>query len=137
MEVKFNKEIMDYKEDVFMGLNLRQCSSLIIGGVAALGIYFGTHNILSENITATLILLISVPCVLAGFFNYNGLTFEKFVLTWLKFQLTPKHLTFRTENVYYKMYEAELAKMKIENKKNKQGKKDNTIDIEIEENDTI
>jgi hypothetical protein len=27
--------------------------------------------------------------------------------------------------------------MKIENKKNKQGKKDNTIDIEIEENDTI
>ena len=41
MEVKMNKEIRNYQESMFMGLNLRQCIFSLLAIAVAVGIYFG------------------------------------------------------------------------------------------------
>ena len=41
MEVKMNKEIRNYQESMFMGLNLRQCIFSLFAILVAVGIYFG------------------------------------------------------------------------------------------------
>lgn len=40
MEVKMNKEIRNYQESMFMGLNLRQCIFSLLAIAVAVGIYF-------------------------------------------------------------------------------------------------
>ena len=39
MEVKMNKEIRNYQESMFMGLNLRQCIFSLLAIAVAVGIY--------------------------------------------------------------------------------------------------
>ena len=38
MEVKMNKEIRDYQESMFMGLDLRQCVCSVLAILTAIGI---------------------------------------------------------------------------------------------------
>ena len=38
MEVKMNKEIRDYQESMFMGLDLRQCVCSVLASLTAIGI---------------------------------------------------------------------------------------------------
>lgn len=44
MEVKMNKEIRDYQESMFFGLNFRQCAFSVLAILAAVAIYFGTEK---------------------------------------------------------------------------------------------
>ena len=49
MEIKINREIRDYKENIFFGLSLRQLIfSLLACGVAA-GIYLGLRDALGTE----------------------------------------------------------------------------------------
>lgn len=50
MEVKMNKEIRDYQESMFFGLNFRQCFFSVLAIVAAVGIYFGCREVLGDEI---------------------------------------------------------------------------------------
>ena len=45
MEIKINKEILNYKETIFFGLSMRQfvCAVLAVG--VAVGLYFGLSRI--------------------------------------------------------------------------------------------
>lgn len=45
MEVKINREIRDYQESIFFGLNLRQLVFSVLAIGVAVGIYFGLNNI--------------------------------------------------------------------------------------------
>ncbi len=49
MEVKINREIRDYQESIFFGLNLRQLIFSILAIGVAVGIYFGLNNILAQK----------------------------------------------------------------------------------------
>lgn len=40
MEVKMNKEIRDYQESMFFGLNFRQCAFSVLVILCAVGVYF-------------------------------------------------------------------------------------------------
>ena len=44
MEVKMNKEIRNYQESMFMGLNLRQCIFSLLAIAVAVGIYFRSEE---------------------------------------------------------------------------------------------
>jgi len=54
LEVKINREIRDYQESIFFGLNLRQ----LVFSVLAIGIYFGLNNILGRLFLLFTIILI-------------------------------------------------------------------------------
>lgn len=65
MEVKMNKEIRDYQESMFMGLDLRQCVCSVLAILTAIGIYFGMRDITGQEITGWLCVIglcsISLP----------------------------------------------------------------------------
>ena len=68
MEVKMNKEIRDYQESMFMGLDLRQCVCSVLAILTAIGIYFGMRDITGQEITGWLCVLGAAPFAACGFF---------------------------------------------------------------------
>ena len=77
MEVKMNKEIRDYQESMFMGLDLRQCVCSVLAILTAVGIYFGMRDITGQEITGWLCVLGAAPFAACGFFKYHGMTAEQ------------------------------------------------------------
>ena len=47
MEIKINREIREYKENMFFGLSLRQLVFSVLSCGVAVGIYFGLRNVLA------------------------------------------------------------------------------------------
>ena len=78
MEIKINKEIRAYRETLFFGLSVRQfvCSVLSVG--AAVGLYFGLNHVLDRETVSWVCIVGAAPVAAAGFFQYNGLTLERF-----------------------------------------------------------
>ena len=83
MEIRINKEIKDYHESLFFGLSMRQfiCSVGAVG--AAVGIYFGLRGIVGKETLSWLCIVCAAPLAVAGFFKYNGLNFEQFVIAFI------------------------------------------------------
>ena len=57
MEVKMNKEIRNYQESMFMGLNLRQCIFSLLAIAVVVGIYFGLGKYVGQEMTGWLCIL--------------------------------------------------------------------------------
>ena len=86
MEVKINREIRNYTESMFFGLSLRQfVFSLLAVGVAVL-LYFVLKPYVGTETVSWMCILGAAPFAAMGFVNYNGMTAEKFILTWIKFE---------------------------------------------------
>lgn len=106
MEVKMNKEIRDYQESMFFGLNFRQCVFSLLAVGAALGIYFSLRELAGEEITGWLCVMGAAPFAACGFFKYHGMTAEQFLWAVIKSELLySKRLTFQSENLYYQCME--------------------------------
>ncbi len=125
MEVKINKEIRQYKENIFFGLTMRQFVCSALACIVVVGIYFITKPIFNNIGTVSLLCMAgAVPFALLGFVKYNGMTSEKFFIAWVKSEiLTPKKLVFKPNNLYLDMYR-HYEKGKRETKKEKQHKKE-------------
>lgn len=101
MEVKMNKEIRDYQESMFFGLDFRQCFFSVLAILAAVGIYFGVHRLLGEEVTGWLCVLGAAPFAACGFFKYHGMNAEQFLWALIKSEvLYSKRLLYQTENLY-------------------------------------
>lgn len=61
MEVKMNKEIRNYQESMFMGLNLRQCIFSLLAITVAVGIYFGLGKYVGQEMTGWMCILGAAP----------------------------------------------------------------------------
>ena len=102
MEVKINREIRDYQENIFFGLNLRQLVFSILAIGVAVGIYFGLRNVLGTETVSWICILGAVPFGAMGFIRYNGMTTEQLAAAYIKSGiLMPKHLCFEGESLYY------------------------------------
>ena len=89
MEVKINKEIMDYTETMFFGLSMRQFFfSALACGIAVL-LYFRLEPLLGLETTSWVCIVAAFPFAVIGFLKY---TF-----------LTPKKLVIGNDNYYYDM----------------------------------
>lgn len=120
MEVKINKEIKQYKENIFFGLSLRQFVYSFIACIVAIGIYFIFRPIFNIGTVSWLCIAGAVPFALLGFVKYNGMTAGQFFIAWVKSEiLMPKKLVFKPNNLYMDMY-----KQCEKNKKNKKEKKE-------------
>lgn len=126
MEVKINKEIRQYKENIFFGLTMRQFVCSALACIVAVGIYFITKPIFNNTGTVSWLCMAgAVPFALLGFVGYNGMTTEKFFIAWVKSEiLTPKRLVFKPNNLYLDMYrQCEKGKKKAKKSKTKQKEK--------------
>ena len=79
-----NKEIRGYRESIFFGLSVRQfaCSVLAVG--AAVGIYFGLRDVVGKETVSWLCIVLAAPVAAAGFFQYNGMTLEQFIIAFIR-----------------------------------------------------
>ena len=129
MEIRINKEIKDYHESLFFGLSMRQfvCSLAAVG--AAVGIYFGLRNVLDKETVSWLCIVCAAPLAAAGFFKYNGLNFELFVVAYVYSEFLCSGVrTYQSENYLYDAYKEVIADVSVRKEKGKKGKKKNTED---------
>ena len=98
MEVRINKEVRNYQESLFFGLSLRQFLFALLA--VCLRPVLGTGEI------GWVCILAAFPFALGGFFTYNGMTLERFLMAYIRSEfLMPKRLLFRTEDLYVKLME--------------------------------
>ena len=96
IEIKIPKEIRNYHENIFFGLNTRQfvCSLLALG--AAVGLYFCLRPIVGTEQVGWMCILGAAPFAACGFFSYHSMTAEQLLWAWIKSEiLMPKRLVFR------------------------------------------
>jgi len=104
LEVKIPKEVRQHKESVFFGLSARQffCSALAV--ILAVAVYLTCYKTIGKETASWLCILIAVPVAVAGFFTYNGLSFEELIWAFIKSQfLCCNYRKFISENIYYNM----------------------------------
>lgn len=84
MQIPINKEIRHYQEEIFMGLTLRQliCSVIAIG--AAVLAYLTLEPVLGRETASWVCIVAAVPIAAAGFFRYDDLNFEQFLIAALE-----------------------------------------------------
>ena len=101
IEVRINKEVQDYQESIFFGLSFRQLVFALLAVLVAVGVYFGLRNVVGTGKIGWMCVLAAFPFALGGFFTYNGMTFEKFLLAFIRSELLyPKKLVFKSDNLY-------------------------------------
>ena len=101
MEININKDIREYTEGVFFGLNLRQliCSGLAIG--ASVAVYFGAKGSVSNDVITYFCIAAALPFAAIGFIRYNGMPMEKIFVAFMKDNfIVPRRLTVKANNVY-------------------------------------
>ena len=74
MEIKIPKEVREYHETIFFGLNTRQfvCSLLAVG--VAVAVYFLLQPMLDTEEIGWVCILAAAPFAVCGFFTYHGMT---------------------------------------------------------------
>ena len=106
MEIKMNKEIRDYQESMFFGLNFRQFCCSLLAVFVAVGIYFGVKDLAGDEVTGWLCMAGAAPFAACGFFKYHGMTAEQFLWAFIKSELLyPKRLVYQPEDLYYSCME--------------------------------
>ena len=124
-----NKEVTEYRENVFMGLSVRKVVWLVLAGIVAICVYFWAKPRFGENVTSILCMVSAVPCILMGFFRRNGLYFDRYILTVFRFYfVVPRFLYFKSENPLYEKYCQNEATVKNREKQEKDGKQKHKSD---------
>ena len=101
MEVKINKEIRDYKENIYFGLSLRQFIFSLLACIMAVLLYFVFRSYCGTETLSWICILGAVPFAALGFIKYNGMNLEDFIIAYVKTEiLTPKQLLFQPINIY-------------------------------------
>lgn len=104
MEIKIPKEIRAYRESVLFGLSLRQLICSIIAVVVAVLSYFGLRDLLGQEMVSWVCIFCAAPFAAAGFFSYNSMTLEKFIVAWIRSEiLCAGPRKFIAENLYVKL----------------------------------
>lgn len=105
MEVKINKDIRDFTENIFFGLSMRQFIFSISACVVAVILYFLLKPFFGIETLSWVCILGATPFAVLGFVKYNGMTAEKFVAAWIKSNfIIPKRLTFKAQNIYFELF---------------------------------
>lgn len=76
-----------------------------------MGVYFGLHTVVGTGEIGWVCVLAAFPFALGGFFHYNGMTLEQFILAYIRSEfLYPHRLVFKSDNLYAKVMESSTIK---------------------------
>lgn len=111
LEIKINKEIKDFHETFFMGLDLRQTAFALLGVVVAVAVNLLSINYgINKELSSWLSIICVMPIAFFGFFKYNGMPAEKFIVAIIKYVITPKHLLFKPTNLMMEIVADDVEK---------------------------
>ena len=100
MEVKINKEIRNYTENIFFGLTLRQFIFSLLAVATTVLLYFVSKKYLGKETISWICILGALPFAGLGFFKYNGMPLEQFIVAFITSEiLTPKELKLECKNI--------------------------------------
>ena len=120
MEVKIDKEIRDYTENIYFRLSLWQFICSLLGCIMAVFFYFTFKSHLDNETLSWICMISVVPFAFVGFVKYNGMTAEQFLIAFIESEiLTSKKLTFNPTNYYYELVKDEIEGGKKNAKNNK------------------
>jgi flagellar motor component MotA len=125
IEIKIPKEIRDYKEVIFAGMNLRQIISLVVVFAINVPLYIFSKPHIGDELASWLVIIVGVPTFLVGFIKFDGMPFEKYFQVMLRFNfLVPRKRKYKVENIYTVIYEQQkkLAEENLKMKNNKKGR---------------
>lgn len=118
IEVRIPKEIRTYKEKLFFGLNIRQTVCIVLALVINVPMYIYIRPYIGDDLAGWIIMFTAAPLFLIGFFDYNGMPFEQFLVCILIFQfLTPQKRKYKTENIYGLLIDAHQKQVNWEKQK--------------------
>lgn len=99
-EVKLIKEVRNYTEGIYFGLNTRQmCGAILAIGMGGLT-YFILKDKVNEMLVSWICIFAAAPGAAIGFFKFQGLTAEQFVVVMLRYIFSPKRLVYKSRNLY-------------------------------------
>ena len=113
-----DKEVRDYHETIFFGLNTRQFICSLLAPGVAVGVYFLLRPLLGTEEIGWVCILAAVPFAACGFFSYHGMTAEQLFWAWFKSEiLSPKRLVYRFNSYYYDAIQGGMRMKKPKQKK--------------------
>jgi len=100
--VRIPDEIRKYKEKIMLGLTARQLIATAMAFLVCVPLYFFGKSFINDEILTWLIILIAVPLVGIGFFRFNGMPMEKYMVVMFKYELLhPQKRKFISENAFW------------------------------------
>ena len=84
MEIKINKEIRDYEEQMIFGLSLRQIAYAAAAMILSVVTYLLLDGILGREVTSWICMAVSAVPLIMGFFRYDGMKGGRFLLCLLR-----------------------------------------------------
>lgn len=124
MEIKVNKEIREYRENMFFGLTMRQFFSTLLGIIVSVSLYFLLRNYMSVEAVSWICIIGAAPFIVFGFVKFNGMTADKFLIAFIRYLITPKKLAYKSVNRDYEkmkpIYEKLIKERMREDETNKE-----------------
>lgn len=91
ISVEINRDIQQYKSKVILNFSLREFISIVIALIFVIPFHFFIGKHIPKELTSWVEILIVAPVLLTGFFQYNGMPFERYVMQIIKSEfLYPK-----------------------------------------------
>ena len=110
MEVRVNKDIKEYKENMFFGLTLRQFVFSVLGCAFAVALYFALKDKLGLEVATWVCVLGVAPFAALGFLRYNGMPAEQVFIAWLKTKwINPRKYLSQPSSCYYEAMAESIA----------------------------
>ena len=81
LEIKINKDIREFTENIFFGLSMRQFIFSILACIVAVILYFVFKPFFGLETLSWMCILGAAPFAVLGFVKYNGMTAEEFLIT--------------------------------------------------------
>jgi len=92
------KDIREYKEKLIAGFTARQLISSIAAFGICVPIYLQGRNYLNEDLISWIVIFIAIPLGAIGFFRFNGMPAEKFVLCIIMYFIYPIKRIYKSSN---------------------------------------
>ena len=110
MEVRVNKDIKEYKENMFFGLTLRQFIFSVLVCAVAVALYFALKDKLGLEVATWVCVLGVAPFAALGFLRYNGMPAEQVFIAWVRTKwINPRKYLSQPSSYYYEAMEESIA----------------------------
>lgn len=114
IEIPIPKEIKDYKPKYLFKLTFRQNVSVVVMLLINIPLYKYGKVYINTELLSWIMIFISVPIIAIGFFKYNEMNFEEFLLAFIQSEfIYPKKRVYKNENIYLGIKEL-LIKERLE-----------------------